>query len=634
MKVNVFLSYARKEQTFAVSAAEFVQSLTQALQREDPEHEYVVFLDQEGIQSSEDWRSRVLAELRESHIFLFTNSQTWFESQWCVRELKEFAHSGRKSGQSKLPVGRALLPLVSQKVDFGKVPWLRRFNARYVDRLIQTRQRPKNFPDPAGIDSNIDPEAVAQEIIDIKETLPDLSPIYTPSFREFWSFLPIGLKIISAAILFVIIGIAAFLANNYMMHARGVEARQGKFRNVVRNHQAEYSDMRVGINTLLPAGLPSRLLTLQAHEGQTFSRQWGFAVNDVERYFSSMTSCLEKKTCEPVDHAELCALAKKAIDGHSNIYSFFNEDGGGRGFTFAMGGSKPIFEMSRGSTIYEPSLRHTTKFYQLACATPKETGVGSRIKVFSKVIVGGNAIGNIPSDTNTEKCSNDLKYALSWAGNWQSQADLGQIQHLLKLKEALGDMETEIGPIDGVNMILQQFSQAIRELQEVRRRNRPDIDPEKLDEALIERIVRDANNSHTIARPMANCIEAALANNPKSPDDVVLGAALLLDTFFAPETDSWISTIRTILADSSRRDLDALRDLIDAMESNYNSFLEWSKGGNYLNCQQVMEKMFDDPGFRFRLRNRRDPENNMRILSFSQDTVTRSIGKLRTSCTQ
>ena len=131
--IRVFLSHASRENLFSSDTKRFVSALTKELKSRVPYYDFVVFVDEVGVGSAEDWRSRILTEVRRSHIFLFSGSQEWFESPWCTRELKEFVHAGRrKPANEQLQGGRAILRLKDQYIYFSKVPWLRRYNAHYA----------------------------------------------------------------------------------------------------------------------------------------------------------------------------------------------------------------------------------------------------------------------------------------------------------------------------------------------------------------------------------------------------------------------------------------------------------------------------------------------------------------------
>lgn len=234
---------------------------------------------------------------------------------------------------------------------------------------------------------------------------------------------------------------------------------------------------------------------------------------------------------------------------------------------------------------------------------------------------------------HAQTCNSDLKFALKWADTWQSQAPNGQVASLRELRGALKSIESDLKRSDGTDILLQQFHGAVQELRLLRHKNRPNSDPRALDEALYERIIYDLNHTSLATNAMADCIDAALPVAPTKDDDIALGAALLLDYYLDPSTNEWITDTQSILADVSRRNMASLMKLMTAMRSNLGSFMGRSHE-NHQHCRTTMDEMFTNPGFRFRLRNRRDPENQMRILAFDQETITRSIGELRDECPQ
>jgi hypothetical protein len=71
----------------------------------------------------------------------------------------------------------------------------------------------------------------------------------------------------------------------------------------------------------------ARLPTLQGWEGHETGTAWGFAANDLERYFRPLASCFEARSCLPEQLAEQCAKAGHALDGQARIDRLF-EDGG------------------------------------------------------------------------------------------------------------------------------------------------------------------------------------------------------------------------------------------------------------------------------------------------------------------
>lgn len=130
---------------------------------------------------------------------------------------------------------------------------------------------------------------------------------------------------------------------------------------------------------------------------------------------------------------------------------------------------------------------------------------------------------------------------------------------------------------------------------------------------------------------MTACINNALQQKPTTFQNIPLGAALLLDSFLDPQTSEWLNTISYSLSEEAPRDRDSLVALMNALEDTHDSFMALSND-NYLRCQTLMKEMYTNPNFRFRLRNRRDSENEMRILSFGQQAVTTPVGELRAMC--
>ena len=608
--IRVFLSHASRENLFSSDTKRFVSALTKELKSRVPYYDFVVFVDEVGVGSAEDWRSRILTEVRRSHIFLFSGSQEWFESPWCTRELKEFVHAGRrKPANEQLQGGRAILRLKDQYIDFSKVPWLRRYNAHYAAKLASTRQYPDQL---IAADGLVDDQHLAIEITKVVEKIDSLTPVILPGLREAWTFFPVGLRIIGLASFVLLVGIAVFISRNNLVDLREIRTQKGVFRTIVNDQADVYGEMRVGLNSILPSGLPSRLPTLLPSEGEAFSRQWGFAVADIERYFKPFVGCLESRSCLPAESKELCGFAEKAVEGHGKIFRFFNSGGDGRGFLFAMGGSRPNFEPLPGATVHEPSFRYTPQFYQLACTEQEETVLG----------------GSIPIKT---ACAEDMKYALSWSAFWDAQASLGQPKQSYDQLTALAAIDERFDSIDGVNGVISRFSSAIEALKDLRRKRRPDVDPVRLDAALDDRLVTNILRMQRLIEPMTACINNALPERPVAFKDIPLGAGLLLDSFLDPQITEWLNTISYSLSEQAPTDRDTLVALMNALEYTFDSFMALSND-NYLRCQTLMDEMYTNPNFNFRLRNRRDSENEMRILSFGQQEVTTTVGELRAMC--
>lgn len=607
--IKIFLSHARSEKTFDQGADQYARALKDILSEKDTNTDYTIFVDQDGIKNAEDWRVRILNEVTTSHIFLFSGTQSWFESQWCLRELKEFAKSGRRVGTDDLPVGRAIVPIAHSDIDFSRVPWLRRVNARLANRLIQTRQRPNTATEQDPADAWPDPATTAQQIIKIREDLQNMQPIRMPPKREYWTFLPVGLKIISAAIAMLAIGVSAYLVRNQVTDMRDIRAKKGAFQQIVRNQSPHVQDMRVAVNTLSSNGLPSRLPNLRANEGEAFGNQWGFAVSDIERYFKPLADCLEQQSCIADDVQDLCTIAKTAIDGHHTLVKFFYSGGDGRGFHFAMGGSSAIFGVTPGTTVKEPALIHAPKFYTLACT--------------DKPVVPVSGASTAPA------CQDDLKFALSWATSWQNSAPEGQINKTAQIRNALTAISEKLRLER--NILTSEFAQGVEDLKLIRQERRPDIAPDELDRVLINRLERGFSRAANMADALDRCIATGLTRASDDPDSIALGAGLMLDSFVSGVSATRFLEVHAILADRSQRDAAALTTVADHLEQNYAAFMKLSNE-NYLKCNSIMSGMFTDPSFRFRLRNRNDTENAQRIIALSQRDATTPIGDIRRTC--
>lgn len=237
----------------------------------------------------------------------------------------------------------------------------------------------------------------------------------------------------------------------------------------------------------------------------------------------------------------------------------------------------------------------------------------------------------LPSEKPEMQCNSEIAFALDWVEGWQADARQEKMQELNDLRLALTDMGNDIQRVGGPDFVFANYAVAIEELKALRQQRRPDVAPEDLDRALVNRIDRNVREAQELADPMAACIAAAVPTSARSADDIALGAALLLDTFFSPDTGDWVEVIRAAFSGAGPKDRDGLVALMNAMEANSESFMGLS-GGNRLRCRSLMEQMMSDPSFQFRLRNRRDSENSMRILSLPQSVVAVPISEWKAKC--
>jgi TIR domain-containing protein len=109
MANEVFLSYTRIKEGKEHLITQFHDELQQKLQMKT-RPTITIFLDTENLTPGAKWSDELKATLDKAKIFLFLLSQTWIESEWCVKEYNYFVNSMRGNPN------KALLPVLWARV--------------------------------------------------------------------------------------------------------------------------------------------------------------------------------------------------------------------------------------------------------------------------------------------------------------------------------------------------------------------------------------------------------------------------------------------------------------------------------------------------------------------------------------
>ena len=93
---DVFLSYARADNTGPGRAVERLVDQLASAYREVTGHELRVFFDQRAIATAQEWSREIRGALQRSALMIAVLSPAYFSSQWCAEEWDTFLRAGRE----------------------------------------------------------------------------------------------------------------------------------------------------------------------------------------------------------------------------------------------------------------------------------------------------------------------------------------------------------------------------------------------------------------------------------------------------------------------------------------------------------------------------------------------------------
>ena len=232
------------------------------------------------------------------------------------------------------------------------------------------------------------------------------------------------------------------------------------------------------------------------------------------------------------------------------------------------------------------------------------------------------------------ECNQHVKRALDWVEQWKdrvrgSSTPLGH----LRLLATQARITSQTLTLKAGAKIINEFDEVLKSVHSNRERANPDRDPMELRRAFEDRILYQTSWAGNAANGIANCITTAVSDKFLTEDAIALGDILLLDTFLNPSLYDWMVEASELLRDSGRRNRE---DLSRWFYLVYNINHEFSMigDGNWLKCQNVIKDMHTNPNFKFRLRNRRDPQDPQTILYLPPEVVVTSYAKVRNMCSR
>ncbi len=95
---DVFISYRRTSTTRQWIDDVFLQHFTDHLKEEAKNKDLKLFLDRDGIEGGDNWKDSIREAAARSRCVVPVFQPTYFQSEWCVRELAIFIHRHQALG--------------------------------------------------------------------------------------------------------------------------------------------------------------------------------------------------------------------------------------------------------------------------------------------------------------------------------------------------------------------------------------------------------------------------------------------------------------------------------------------------------------------------------------------------------